>query len=157
MAFEPLQTDERIVGGAKPKSMDDLMIFGCTGFVLGSVLTYLLGVWPHLVFHEIQLLSALGLNLALALVPTAVFGAFVTVRYGLPGACGYVGGSMTTAVFLYLRLEALFLGAETKQIRDPEYGRELLYLVPIAWVVVAAGLAVGLLRLRRTSPEESPA
>jgi hypothetical protein len=155
MGFEPLETDERIAGGAKPKSMDDMMLFGCTGFVLASIFSYFLGVWPHFVMQDIAQATVLGANLALGFLPSAILGGFASVRYGLPGACGYVSGSMAIAVFLFLRLEAIFLGAETKQTHAPEYGRFVLYLLPVTWVLVATVIGVGLLRLHRTSPQES--
>src|SRR4051794_13321407 len=117
MPFEPLQTDEKIAGGAKTKSMDDLMLFGCTGFVIASIFGYLLGIWPHLLMPGIDRSATLATCLAVGFVPAAALGVFASLRYGLPGACGFIGGALATGVFLYLRIESMFIGYQSKQVR----------------------------------------
>jgi hypothetical protein len=147
MPFEPLETDEVVAGGVKVKSMDDMMLFGCTGFVMASVLSYLLAVWPHIVFPAIDRLDTLLLCLLLGAVPTAILGIFASLRYGLAGACGYVGGSMAMAVFLFLRFEAAFIGAATKQVREPDYPPAMKYAVPLAWILLSVAVSYGFVRL----------
>lgn len=156
MPIEPLQTDERIAGGApRPKSMDDLMLFGCTGFVLASITSYLLAVWPHFLFPGIDRAGTLAICLGVGFVPSAMVGSFASLRYGLPGACGYVGGALATAVFIYLRMEASFIGYQARQTQEPDYPEALIYLVPIGWIVASAFIAVFLASIHHRRSEDS--
>jgi hypothetical protein len=156
MPIEPLQTDEKIIGGApRPKSMDDLMLFGCTGFVLASITSYLLSVWPHFLMPAIDQLPTLLSCLAIGFVPSALVGGFASRRYGLPGACGYIGGALATGVFLYLRMEATFIGYEAKQTPQPEYPEALMYLVPLAWILASGFIGVLLAAVHHRRSEES--
>ncbi|MCW5943013.1 MAG: hypothetical protein KIS66_12320 [Fimbriimonadaceae bacterium] len=139
MAFDDLQTDEPLSHRAKPPmDMDAAMLMGCTGFVVASLATYLLAVWPYFaVIREQHTLSGLGKALALGGVPAFGLGFLLVRRYGLPAACGAVGGAMATAIFIYVRLQQVMLGFDVPEIPDPEYPRFVAWLLPLVWLTTA--------------------
>ena len=143
MAFEPLETDERIEGSVKREpDMDTAMLFGCSGFVVTSIGGWALSVWPYLVFPDTEKLQMLFLASAAGLIPAAILGVIATRKFGLPGACGFVGGSLSTGIFLFLRIEQIFISALARQAPNPDYPRMMMYLVPLAWILVSAILAL---------------
>jgi branched-subunit amino acid transport protein AzlD len=141
--IEPLHTDEKIEGKkVHEKSMDDVMLTGCTGFVGCSVGTFLLGVWPFLAFGSAEVQSAsLLLGFPLGLLPAAILGAFVSRRYGLASACGFVGGAMALAVFMFLianrMITSIFLASGPRHFYSPI----VVYLIPVAWLALVLGVA----------------
>jgi len=156
--FEPLQTDEKLDEKVRAdRDMDTQMLFGCGSFVFVSIASYGLAAWPMFVVPSTHLLAQLGIALAAGLVPSAILGAVATRKTGLPGACGFVGGAMATAIFLFLRLEQLMLGYSIREIPQPEYPRSWIWIVPTAWVVLAILLAVVLLPRREYRDEGSEA
>ena len=131
------------------------MIMGCGGFVVAAVGIYLLGVWPFLAFQDVHRLRTLGLCAALGFFPTALVSAFASRRFGLPGACGAVGGALTVAVFLYLRVQQAFTAAVARQDTPPDYPDLFAILLPIAWVLgVTLVVSVLLPKGELPSPEE---
>jgi hypothetical protein len=143
MAFEPLQTDEKLEKPTKAgPDMDSVMLFGCSGFVLTSIGGYVLSVWPYFIFPDSEKLATIGLSSAVGLGPAAVLGVIATRRFGLAGACGFVGGSMATAIFLYLRVEQTFISALARQAPKPDYPQLLMYLLPLGWVLLSVILAL---------------
>jgi hypothetical protein len=141
--FEPLHTDEKIDGKkVREKSMDDVMITGCTGFVGCSVGTFLLGVWPFLVFGSAQVQSSsLLLGFPLGLLPAWILGAIVSRKYGLAAACGFIGGAMALGVFMFLvsnrLMTAIFLASGPRHFYSPV----VVYLIPVAWLVICLAIA----------------
>jgi hypothetical protein len=137
MAFEPLQTDEKI---GKPKTKvwdsDTKMLFGCGGFVIASLMCYLMIVVPFFLFKELQtvtqLATACGVGLACAVVTTLLVGR----RFGVPGICGWAGGGMCGGVFLYLHLMQPFVQARLDSKPTPEYPSSFAMIVPVAYVLV---------------------
>ncbi len=143
MAFEPLQTDEKLENPVEgSRDMDTAMLFGCSGFVFTSVGGYILSVWPFFAMRGTEYLNILGLTLALGLGPAAVLGAFAARKFGLAGACGFVGGAMTTGVFLFLRLQQVFLSAKIDQAPTPNYPESMVTLIPLGWVLTSIFLAI---------------
>ncbi|MDX2064599.1 MAG: hypothetical protein SFX74_02535 [Fimbriimonadaceae bacterium] len=145
MAFEPLQTDEtRAPGEAADASrdMDREMLFGCSGFLLASVFGYMLSIWPFIAFQQTERLATLGLAIALGPGVAAAVGMVITRRYKLAGACGFVGGALCTAIFMYLRLQHGFISAMAKQAPRPDYPESFALLVPGAYVLLCVFLAV---------------
>lgn len=143
MPFEPLRTDEKLDKPAqKGPDMDALMLAGCGAFVFTALATYFLGIWPFLVFGDTYRLRTLALDLACALVPTLAFGALMARKGGLPAACGFVGGSMSVAVFLYLRLKMIVSSAGSSVDVQPEYPASWAWLVPLVWLAACAIVAV---------------
>lgn len=143
MAFEPLNTDEKLDKPGKiAPDMDSVMLFGCSGFVFTSVGGYILTVWPYLVLQDSEKLARLGLCSCIGMLPAAVLGVASTRRFGLAGACGFVGGSMATAIFLYLRIEQTFISALARQAPKPDYPQILTYLVPLGWVIISVIFAL---------------
>jgi len=146
MAFEPLETDEKIDTPTKrAPDMDTAMLFGCSGFVITSIGGWALSVWPFLVLPDTERIAMLGLASAVGLTPAAILGILATRKFRLAGACGFVGGAMSTGIFLYLRIEQIFISAFARQAPAPDYPRAMMFLVPVAWVLVAAILALAFL------------
>lgn len=146
MAFEPLQTDEKLEGPVqKQKDMDAAMLFGCSGFVFTSIVGYALSVWPFFLLPETQKLVNLAIAAGIGLTPAAVLGVVATRKFGLAGACGFVGGSMATGIFLYLRIEQIFIAALARQAPPAEYPRIVTYLLPLGWILLSAILAIAAL------------
>lgn len=147
MAFEPLETDERVEGVAKAKApdMDSEMLFGCSGFLLASVGGYALSVWPFFAFQETNLLVVLAQSLAIGLVPTLVLAAVLTRRFGLAGACGAVGGAMASAMFLYLRIQQAFMAYLARHAPEPQYPSSFTYIVPAGYLLAVLLVSVLLL------------
>lgn len=125
--------------------MDTVMLFGCGSFVAGAITIYLLSIWPFFVWPEVHRLATLLKGIAAGLLPALLVTTIATRRFGLPGACGVVGGALTTAIFLYLRLQQAFIASAAKQDKPPDYPPLLQGLVPLAWVLAIALVAVLLL------------
>jgi len=146
MAFEPLETDEKLDTPVKrAPDMDAAMLFGCSGFVLTSIGGYLLSVWPFLVFSDTEKLTVLASAAAVGLIPAAILGIFATRKFRLAGACGFVGGALSTGIFLYLRLEQVFISALSRQAPTPDYPKITMYLVPLGWILTTAILSIAFL------------
>ena len=121
------------------------MLFGCSGFVATSIGGYVLSVWPYLVFPKIYQLQGLEVASLAGLGPAAILG-LVAVRYfRLAGACGFVGAAMATGIFLYLRIEESFIAGSAGRSPVPDYPRPMVYLVPLAWVLATAIMAIAFL------------
>jgi hypothetical protein len=151
MAFEPLNTDEKVEGSSpRVRDMDAQMLFGCSGFLLASLGGYVLAVWPFFLFQETQRLSTLATSCAAGLGPAAVLTGFLARKFGLAGACGAVGGAIATAMFLYLRINQVFLGWMARQIPEPEYPPMMQWMLPVSWILVV--LLIGL----TIAPREDP-
>ncbi len=146
MAIEPIGTDERLETPiSKPRDLDTQMMFGCTGFVLTSIVAFLLSVWPFIVFTNIERLSTLAECALFGLFPATVLGAVATRRWGLAGACGFVGNALAFDVFLYLRFQEIALGAEARRIPIPDYPMSLGLLAPLAWLLFVLLVSLALL------------
>ncbi|MFZ4509049.1 MAG: hypothetical protein ACOYON_15275 [Fimbriimonas sp.] len=146
MAFEPIETDETLPEKAKrEKDMDTQMLMGCSSFVVVSIGSYLLTVWPYFLVAELEKGQTL-LNCALmGMVPSLLVGGFASRRFGLPGGFGFVGGAIATAIFLYLRLQATQLAAMAQQLPTPDYPSELIWLLPGAWLFLVMITALALI------------
>jgi len=128
--------------------MDSQMLFGCTGFVFHSFLSYFLAIWPFLVWMEVHLLGRLSLLLLAAYVPAFAQGAIATIKFELAGAAGFVGGILASSIFLYLRFQQAFLEAEAQRTPWPDYPQALQWLVP-GLIVMASLVQSGLLLLHQ--------
>lgn len=143
MAFEPLQTDEKLeVPVVQKRDMDSAMLFGCSGFVFTSIAGYVLSVWPFLIFQNTDQIRPLAISAATGFLPAAIIGVIATRKFGLAGACGFVGGGLSTGIFLFLRIEQTFIAALARQGPTPEYPPLMKYLVPSGWIVISAILAL---------------
>jgi hypothetical protein len=148
MPFEPIRTDEKIESQVKPpRDMDTHMLVGCWGFAATSLVTYALAVWPHFVFHQVHLKATLGLCFALGLIPAGVAGAMASRKWGLAAAAGFLGGSMATGVFLFLRLQQAHIIKDATQAPQPDYPESWVWIIPLAWTLVC--LLLGLAATRR--------
>lgn len=118
------------------------MLRGCSGFVTASLMGYALSVWPFFAFQEAEKLSQLITASASGLIPAAIFGTIAARRFGLAGACGFVAGSISTAIFLYLRLNQAVLAGMAQQAPVPEWPGEFVTLLPLGYVLLAVFLAI---------------
>lgn len=154
MPFEPLKTDEKLEQKVKrAPDMDTTMLFGCSSFVFVSVFGYAMAIWPMFVIAETFRTANLLIALAAGMIPTAIFGAIAARKAGLPGACGFLGGAMAAAIFFYLRLEQLMLGLARDDLPKPDYPKSWQWIVPAAWVLAAALIAVVLVPRKEFSDE----
>ncbi len=145
MAHEPLRTDEPLSEPVKSKSdFETQLMAGCATISLAAVFTYLIAVWPWLVFPEYRLDGLITIGLTGAL-PASVFGALCIRRFRLAGASGFFGGGMASAVFMYLRLEQTMLGRLSVDLPAPEYPERWAWLLPIVWFLWTGLLGVLLL------------
>lgn len=144
--MEPLRTDEPLPPGTKihKKDFENQIIGGCGAFVAGSMTFYFLSIWPFLVYQQIARARTLLESIALGLVPALIFGIILSRKAGLAGACGFCAGSITVAVFLYLRIHQVFLEYEARQGYKPMYPQFVEWLLPIgfAFLCVAIGMIV---------------
>jgi len=137
MSFEPLQTDEQLETPAPTeRDTDTVMLVGCTGFVASSLITYVISIWPFFLFTETHRLLQLAQCAGLGLLPAVVFGAYVTRRFGLASAAGFIGGGLSAAIFLYLRLLEVNLRRVQRDLAQPDYPESWIWLVPFAWVLM---------------------
>jgi len=143
MPFEPLRTDEKLDKPVKSKQdMDAAMLSGCSAFVFTSLATYFLGIWPFLAFGDTYRVRTLALDLVCAILPSLLFGIVMTRKAGLPGACGFVGGTMSMAVFIYLRLKMIVSSAGSSVDVQPEYPASWAWLIPLIWLALGLITAV---------------
>lgn len=140
----------------KPRDMDTIMLFGCTGFVGASIGTYILTVWPNIIFPDIYSLKVMAINALLGMLPSLIMGGFVTRRFGLPGATGFLGGSMASGVFFYLRIKQVLLYRGVPQAPQPEYPDSFCWLVPIAWIIVTLITIFLLIRRDEVTVDSKP-
>ncbi len=147
MPFEPLQTDERLETPVKPeRDTDAIMLAGCTGFVSASLITYVLAIWPFFVFTEIYLISGLVRCALVGLTPALIFGAYVTRRFGLAPAAGFVGGGLSAGIFLYLRMVEVNLRRAQPDMAQPDYPESWVWIGPLGWVLLLFFVAALLIR-----------
>lgn len=154
MAFEPLETDEKIErASAKPTDMDTQMLFGCSGFLIASLGGYGLSVWPFFVFQTTDQLGTMAWSLGLGLIPTIGLTAYMARRFGLAGTCGAIGGALASAMFLYLRIQQAFLAYLARQAPEPQYPASMEIYVPLAFILAVT--LVGVALLQRDPDEDS--
>ena len=144
MPFEPLRTDEPLPPGKKPKPHDfeSVIIAGCTGFVASAIITYVLAVWPFLVFQQLELLKYLIMCIGFGPLIAYLFGLITCRKFGLPGACGFIAGAMSVLVFLSLRMDQVFLSAAAGQLKQVQYPESFRILVPTIWMLGAVAIAL---------------
>lgn len=154
MPFEPLRTDEKL--DHKPNvgpDMDTQMLMGCMGFVTTSLITYFLAVWPHFFLTDGYLLRTLVIALAVGSIPAAVAGVYACRRFGLSGACGYLGGTMAFCVFIHLRVQQFLMASGSRDLPQPEYPDNFAWWIPI--MVVLFGFLVAALALPKSERPDS--
>ncbi len=146
MGIEPIGTDEKLDAPLpRPRDFDSQMMLGCTGFVLTSIVGFLLSVWPFIVFGGLERMNTLVQCAAFGLFPALVLGGIATRRFGVAGACGFVGSALAFDVFLYLRFQEISLGAQAQRISAPDYPMSLGWLAPIGWLLFVLFVALALL------------
>lgn len=158
MAFEPLQTDEKVDRPVRgPADMDTQMLGGCSAFVVSAFITYGLGIWPFFVLPNLHLLQPLAYATAIGLGTTCVFGALASWRGGLAPACGFFAGSLTLAVFLHLFQNQIALGHTVPDLPRPDYPASMGVFLPLGWTLIALLFAVIFARIgekRRVTRDE---
>lgn len=128
------------------------MLRGAGVFLVCAFAVYFLSVWPFLLFPRTYLLSVLWKCIGLGLAPAWICGAVFSRKGELAGACGFAGGSLATAVFLFLRLQQVFTTSGSSQGPEPNYTSAAVLGLPSAWValtIVTAALLVPRVRVTR--------
>lgn len=143
MPFEPLRTDEKLDKPVKQgPDMDSAMLSGCFAFVFTSLTVFFLGIWPFLVFSKSYLMDVLIIDLVCFAAPCLVFGVITTRKLKLPGACGYFGGALSLALFLYLRLNMIISSTGSSVDVQPEYPASWAWLIPLIWLALSLIIVV---------------
>ncbi|MHB8637577.1 MAG: hypothetical protein ACYC96_14000 [Fimbriimonadaceae bacterium] len=149
--MKPLQTDERLPPGSvkPPTDADAAMLGGCAVFLTVALLAFGVAVWPHLAYPAAYRVTTLRTCLLMGLGPAAVVGAVGARQGGLAGACGFVSGALITSVFLFLRLQQVFVTSGVRSGPIPNYSPAAIYLLPLGWFVLALAIAaVAMPRIR---------
>ena len=158
MALEPLNTDETLDAAVRPeKDMDAQMIFGCSGFLVAAVAGYLLSIWPFVAFQKTEQVQWLLICFAAGPLPATILGIYATRKFGLGGACGFIGGALCTGVFLFLRIQHSFVSALAQQAPRPGYPEAFQYLVPGAYILACLFLAILVLPKDEFGPSDPAA
>ena len=121
------------------------MLGGCSLFVVVSLACFALSILPYFWLTENWRLEVLWRCTAYGLLPAFLVGLTASRKAGIPGAGGFVGSSLATAIFLYVRLQQMWLASQGRQVPEIDYPSEVVWLGPVAWVglcVVGAALVV---------------
>lgn len=140
MPFERLETDEPIspdAASTKARDFEGTLMTGCGVILVSSVLTYLMSFWPFAAVPH-HTVSGLVQALALASLPTWVFGAILARKFGMAGASGFVGGALCSAIFIYLRLQMVTSVRGDRTLPQPEYPDRWAVIIPVAWLLASA-------------------
>lgn len=130
-------TDEKLEKPVKRgHDLDTVMLFGCSSFVVVSLVNWALVVWPFFLFQDTFVLKTLELCLAIGLAPATVMGAVTTRIYGLPAAAGFLAGSVCSGVFLYLRIQQVMAFVGVPDAPQPDYPASWGWMIPVAWVLL---------------------
>ncbi|HLK16676.1 MAG TPA: hypothetical protein VKT78_17855 [Fimbriimonadaceae bacterium] len=142
--MEPLRTDEQLAPGStkRVQDMDTAMLGGCMVFLSTAVLAFAFAVWPHLAYPNAERATTVRMCLYIGLPPSLLIGIFAARRGGVAGACGFVGGALTTSVFFFLRLQQVFVTADSRTGPTPNYTQATLYLLPLGWFLFAVMVAL---------------
>lgn len=84
-------------------------------------------------------------HLLVGLIPASLVGIIACRIWKVPGALGFVGGSLTTAIFLYLRMESAEKLALAKGSPPVGYPDSMKALVPLGWILVSLFIALAAL------------
>lgn len=143
MAFEPLLTDEKLDNPPpKERDMDTAMLLGCSGFVGVSLITFSLVLWPHFIWTDVFQIRVLGMACAVGMIPACIVGIVAARKGALAGACGFVGGAMAAAVFLFLRLQQIKPAVQGRDALEADYPLNFAWMVPVGWLCLAALIAI---------------
>ncbi len=142
--MEPLRTDEPLPEGQRTKNrdFDNAMLAGCSSFVFAALGSYFMSTWPFYLWQEAERSQILLQDCACGVLPALAFGIFASRKALLAGACGFVAGFMATSVFLFLRLDQVFVEAKADRLPPPDYPEWLRTAIPFGLVVLAVTVAV---------------
>jgi hypothetical protein len=142
MPFEPLRTDEKATSQTKRVAeFEGQMMAGCSVIGLTSVLIFALTAWPFFIVPEYRI-AGLTQAFLWGMLPAWCLGTFSTVRMGLAGASGFVGGAFISAIFMFLRLDQSMLRNFVPDVPRPDYPDAWKGLVPLGFVLVSLTLAI---------------
>lgn len=143
MPFHEIKTDEHVPGASKrEKDFETQIMRGCAATVVLSVLVYGITIWPFFALPE-HTVEGLFAILAFGMIPSTILGVFAIRKIGYGGFSGFVGGALTSAAFIYLRLQQTMLAKVNPNLPAVEYPERWVWLVPLAWVLFA--IVVGLI------------
>jgi hypothetical protein len=138
MPFDPIRTDEKLEKPVKKKTdFEAHLMTGCMVICISSFLVLGLAVWPFFTFEEHTVDGLKQISL-FGLTPAVVFGGIVAYRFGLAGSSGMIGGAMTAAIFMYLKLAQTAIGKDVVDLPAPEYPVRWAWMLPLVFLLVAA-------------------
>lgn len=156
MAFDPLGTDEKLAQPVKPeKDLDTILLGGCSTFVFICFLVYGLTSVPFYIFSDVYKLSSLIRTLAIGGIPACILGLIFTRRFGAAGFGGFLGGLLTSGVFLHLRLRQVMLSEWMKDAPQPDYPMSFIWIIPTVFVIGNILLALLVVKKNEIYPSDS--
>ncbi len=121
---------------------DRQLMGGCASFITTSLVCYCLSIWPFIFADDLWTSAGFLRAMGLGFVPTTVFGIVSSRRFAVPGACGWVAAALTTAIFLLVRIQNLFTAGDSRQFPMPVFSRDLIWIVPIGYVLTVITLSL---------------
>lgn len=137
MAFDPIETDEKLDVAVKRPDIDAHLIRGCMVFAVVALVAYAIALIPFFLVRDLSSWSGLMKACLYAGIPSVILGALASRFAGVPGGSAFVAGSLMGAVFLYLKLRQMPVLAKLGEVDPIEYGDQWSYLIPLIWVVLA--------------------
>lgn len=139
------------------RSFEAKIARGFGAFVIVAIGCNALSMIPFFVRYDVYRLGSLAQALAMGLIPAAALGIWATRREGLPAAMAFFAWSLDFVLFLQVRVEELFLAAAARRNPDPDYPRAFGWLIPLAWCVAVAAMAIASLPKREFAEKEDAA
>lgn len=157
MPFDPLNTDERVDHSVKRgPELETRLAVGCFGFSVIAFVGAGLYMLPFVVWPQVAAADRLYQNLGLSAVAAGAFGLVATRRFGIAAAGGFFSASLSSALFLYIRLGQFDMGRGIENLPQPEWPRVFVWLIPLAMVFFGALVAVLGLHTSELQIEEGP-
>lgn len=154
MPFEPLRTDEPYTGPkVKKNDFENHLMSGCAFVTVTAFLVYGMIAWPYLAFPDVHTVPGLRNAMLYGLIPANIVGMIAVRRTGPAGIAGYLGGSLCSAVFVYLRLQEVMRGKLVADLPDPEWPDRLAWAVPLGTAAIAIVLAAAIYPYRKKYQE----
>lgn len=137
MPFEPLKTDEPSAtpGRRSSSDLDSRLLKGCLTIGIGAIVLFSVIVLPWL-FADVSQLRGLGVALAIGGGVSLILGAVAMRTQGWAGMSAFLGGGLSGAVFMALRLLSQFAGKNSPTLVQPEYPQWWVWALPLVWTVL---------------------
>lgn len=148
MEHDGAATDEKKPGGAPRKhDMDARFFAGCLTISVLSIALFFLQAWPFFVFEAATIEGLSKIALA-GCLPTLVIGALIVRKFDLEGGTALIGGTVSAAVFAFLRMDMVGLGrfGTSESLIEPDYPGFWVWMMPALWGLLVTGAVLAMLR-----------